>query len=476
MKQGEKGLSALQLTMMAIGTVIGGSFFLGSAVGINAAGPAIIIDYIFGGIMVYFILFAISEMTVSSPKSGSFRSFAKDAFGEGTGFLVGWVYWTGMVLAMSSEATAVSILVQEWIPNISIPILGGFIIIVVTLVNLLGARKLSKIESALSTVKVFAIVVFIIIGILLIVGIFSGNNAPIGTSILMSEPLMPSGLKGIAGSMLIVLFAYAGFEVIGLAASETDNPQKNVPKAIRNTVISLITLYLLSIFILLFLMPTTDANENISPMVAALNRYGIRWAGTAINIVLITAILSTMLAAMFGIGRMMRSLAEDNLAPIFLKDKTDVPYRGILFSGLAMLIGLGLGLLFPRVYLFLISSGGFAVLFTYFIIMLTHIHFRRKHGKPNGKCQLCWFPYSSLFVLIALLISIFSMPFISGQLSGFIAGFVMLFFYIGCYLILKYFRSIQKSKNNTHERMVVNQNLRTEFSEELTKTKEGNKK
>lgn len=101
MEKKQKGLSAWQLTMMALGTVIGGSFFLGSAVAIHAAGPAIVISYILGGVIVYFILFALSEMTVANPESGSFRTFAADVFGPGTGFVVGWVYWTGMILAMS---------------------------------------------------------------------------------------------------------------------------------------------------------------------------------------------------------------------------------------------------------------------------------------------------------------------------------------------------------------------------------------
>ena len=165
-------------------------------------------------------------MTVANPDVGSFRTFATQAFGPGTGFVVGWVYWTGMVLAMSSEATAVSILVRQWVPNISISLLGSLIIISVTLLNLLGADKLSKLESGLATIKLLAIVSFIIIALLLIIGIIPGTSA-IGAGELAREPLMPGGIKGIAGSMLIVIFAYAGFEIIGLAASEAENPERD---------------------------------------------------------------------------------------------------------------------------------------------------------------------------------------------------------------------------------------------------------
>jgi len=470
MRKQNKGLSAWQLTMMALGTVIGGSFFLGSSLAIHAAGPSILISYILGGVLVYLILFALSEMTVANPDSGSFRTFAAQAFGKGTGFVVGWVYWTGMILAMSSEATAVSILIRQWLPNISIVLLGSIIIISVTLLNLLGADKLSKLESGLAAVKALAIVSFIILAVVLIIGVIPGTSQ-IGTGELASEPLMPGGIKGIAGSMLIVMFAYAGFEVIGLAAAEADNPRKTVPRAINYTVLSLIGLYILSVAVLLPLIPTANLSENVSPMVATLDRRGMGWAGTGINVVLITAILSTMLAAMFGLGRMIRSLADEGLAPKWLKDKREVPYPGILFSGFAMLLGLGLGMLVPRVYLFLISSGGFALLFTYAVIMASHIRLRKRNGcPPDGKCQMRGFPYTSWLALLSMIVIILSMPLISGQAPGLIAGIIMIVVYSLVYLAMKVINASPK-KNQTYINFNKGKHissLSTEFSKELT--------
>jgi L-asparagine transporter-like permease len=469
MSKEHRGLSAVQLTMMALGTVIGGSFFLASSVSIHSAGPSILISYILGGVLVYFILVALSEMTVANPDTGSFRTFAAQTFGPGAGFVVGWVYWTGMILAMSSEATAVSILARGWIPNIPISVLGSLIIIGVTLLNLLGADKLSKLESSLASVKILAIISFIILALLLIAGLFPGTPT-IGAGELARESLFPAGIKGIAGSMVIVILAYAGFEIIGLAASEASNPRKTVPKAIKYTVVSLIGLYLLSIFTILPLISTSEISENASPMVAALNRHGIKWAGTAINVVLITAILSTMLAAMFGLGRMIRSIADENHAPKWLKDKKNVPYRGILFSGFAMLLGLGVGLMLPRVYLFLVSSGGFALLFTYGAIMATHIRFRKINGcPPEGKCQMPGYPFTSWISLIGIIIAILSMPFISGQASGLIAGVIIIALYISIYLAMKFFsyrKSSMLGRSLSHRRFRTG--LSHEFSKELT--------
>jgi len=161
-------------------------------------------------------------------------------------------------------------------------------------------------------------------------------------------------------------------------------------------------------------------------------------------VVLISAILSTMLAAMFGLGRMMRSLADEHMAPKWLREQAEIPRRGILFSGLSMLAGLGVGLLFPAVYLFLISSGGFALLFTYAVIMATHVRFRKKHGcPPDGKCQLRGYPYTTVVVLIALVLAIAGMPLVPGQLSGLLAGGVLVAFFALCYLVLK----SQRQKN-----------------------------
>lgn len=470
MKTKNRGLSAWQLTLMALGSVIGGSFFLGSAVAINAAGPAILISYILGGVIVYFILYALSEMTVANPDSGSFMTFASQTFGAGTGFVVGWIYWVGMILSMSSEATAVSILLHQWFPTISIAIGGSSIIIGVTLLNLLGADKLSKLAGGLAAIKLLAIISFIVIALLLIIGIIPGRGA-VGAGELIIEPLMPGGIGGIAGSMLIVVFAYAGFEIIGLAASEAENPTETIPKAINYTVICLVGLYILSIIALLPLIPTAELSENMSPMVAALNRWGVMWVGSIINVVLVTAILSASLASMFGIARMLRSLADEGHAPSWLKDKKDVPHKAILFSGISMLLGLGFGLLFPRIYLFLISASGFSLLFTYAVIMATHIRFRKRNGcPPDGKCQMPGYPYMSWIGLISMIVIIFSMPLISDQSSGLIIGCIMIIIFSGAYLVMKAFSDPEKNRNKIISRKVGQSKLVTEFSEELTQS------
>jgi AAT family amino acid transporter len=377
-------------------------------------------------------------MTVADPEHGSFRSFSGKVLGPGVGFVVGWVYWTGLVLAMSSEAIAVSILLRTWAPGISLPLVGSIVIILVTLLNLLGADKLSKLESGLAAIKLLAIVGFILLGVVLIAGIGRGEPGA-GAGALRQEAWFPGGIGGIAGSMLIVMFTYAGFEVISLAASEASNAQRTVPKAIAYTVTSLVGLYVAAVVILLPLVPVNEFTQDTSPMVLALTRWNLGWAGGVMNIVLITAIISTMLAAMFGLGRMIRSLTDDGQAPVWLKDKGNIPYRGILFSGAAMLAGLFFSFFLPQqVYIFLVSSGGFSLLFAYLVILITHYKFRKENGcPPNGRCQLPGYPATSWISIASLVAIILSMPLIPGQGYGLLAGIILTSIYAGIYFIRK---------------------------------------
>lgn len=433
MKKKSKGLSVFSLTMMALGSVIGGSFFLGSAISLKNAGPSLVVAYILAGIIVYFILYALSELTVNDPTAGSFQKFARREFGKGIGFIVGWIYWTGLVLALSSEAVAVSTFIKIWFPNLAIPIIGFVIIMLVTIINLLGTAKLSFLESSLAIIKVLTVIGFIILAFSLIFGnqieLVNFNN----------QSFMPNGFKGLSGSMLIVIFTYAGFEIISLAASETSNPHKVVPKAILFTVLTLISLYTLSSLAIILLIPTNEIQTNISPLVAAFDYHQIYWFGKIINFIMVSAILSTMLAATFSLARMLKALAIDGFAPKFLKDSGDIPYRGIIFSGFAILFFFSLSFVLPeQVYVFLVSSSGFTFLFIYLIILLTHSKFRKKNGcPPGGKCQLPFFPYSSWLSIVALVLFMISMPFVEGQGLGLIAGLSILLLYIFIYFIYR---------------------------------------
>lgn len=192
------------------------------------------------------------------------------------------------------------------------------------------------------------------------------------------------------------------------------------------------------------------------------------------TIVLVTAILSTMLAAMFGLGRMIKSLAEEGHAPLWVKDEGEIPYRGIIFSGIAMLVGLALGFLLPQqVYLFLVSSGGFALLFSYVVILATHYKLRKRNGCVNGKCQLPGYPTTSRVALVSILLIIASMPLVPGQGAGLAAGMVLValfsVIYIGKKLYQKrYHRQDKTIRENLSTRgLLQQQEMQFEIAKEV---------
>nr|PZN39103.1 MAG: amino acid permease [Bacillota bacterium] len=424
------GFTTWTLTTLALGTVVGGSFFLGSAIAIRAAGPASLVAFLLGGALVYIILSALSEMTVADPTPGAFRTYAERAYGPWAGFVVGWVYWTGLALAMSSEATAVAVLLRGWVPWLEQPALATLIVLGVTGVNLLGTGLLARLEAGLAGVKVLAVLAFIILGAAAIAGWVPGRPA-LGLGALAGAPLLPHGIGGLLGSMLIVMFSYAGFEIIGLAAPQAREPHRTVPRAILWTILSLTGLYTAAVAVLLVLVPTESLTPELSPLVAGLRAGGLGWAAGAVGGVLVVAILSTMLAALFGLGQMVRSLAAEGYGPAWLREEGGHPRRGILLSAGAMLAGVSLSYLLPRqVYLFLVSSGGFALLFVYAVILATHLRHRRTVGcPPRGRCQLPGYPYTTWAALVAVVGILLGMPLVPGQGAGLAAGLLLVALY-----------------------------------------------
>lgn len=425
MQHGTGGkLGVWQLLLLALGSVVGGSFFLSTATPLKATGPSILIAFAIGGFLVYIILMALSELTIVQPAKGSFREYAEMAFGPMASFVVGWLYWAGLVLALSSEATAVALLARLWIPSVPIWLLSLVVIILVTLLNLLDVGMFSKIESAMSAIKVLAIIGFILLMVGVLVGLV-GGRPPVGLGALRGEALLPGGIGGLAGSMLIILFTYAGFEVLGLAAPDARDPGRTVPKAILLTVIALVGLYMISMATLLFILPVGAIEPEVSPFVAALHHVGFPWIAGALNLIIMSASISTMLAAMFGLSRMLHSLAEEGQAPALLKHVTPkgLPRNALFASAAGMLLGVVLAFVLPKqVYLFLVSSGGFALIFTYLMILASQLVLRRKLGCPSTGCQLPGFPYLTWIGIIMLIGALAAMPLVPGQWTGLVAG------------------------------------------------------
>lgn len=433
------GLTVWQLVLLALGTIVGGSFFLGTAMTLRTAGPATLVAFAVGGVLVYLILSALSELTVARPVHGSFRAYAELAFGPMAGFVVGWLYWSGLVLALSSEATATALFARLWLPGVPVWLLSLVVIVGVTALNLLGVRFLTLVESAMAGVKLLAVVGFILLMLALILGLVPGRP-PVGLGAVRSEPLLPTGPGGLAGSMLVVLFTYAGFEVLGLAAPDARDPQRTVPRAVALTVLSLVVLYMAAMAVILPILPTAAVEKEVSPLVATLQHAGFSRLAPGLNLVIMSASLSTMLAAMYGLSRMLYSLAEEGQAPAALRRLSagGIPRPAILASAGGMLVGVVLAYVLPRqVYLFLVSSGGFALLFAYLMILASQLVLRRRQGCSAGICQMPGYPYLTWLGIVLVLAAMAAMPLVPGQGAGLLAGLAMLIFFALYYLLAR---------------------------------------
>lgn len=427
-KHGSAKLSVPQLLMLALGSAVGGSFFLSTAVSLRTAGPGVLLAFGLGGLLVYIILMALSEMTTAHPVHGSFREYAEMAFGPMASFVVGWLYWAGLVLALSSEAVAVGLFARLWLPGMPVWVLSLVVLLAVTLVNLMDVTLFSLVESVMAGAKLLAIVGFILLMAAFIFGLLPGR-APTGAGVLRGQPFLPTGFSGLAGSMLTVLFAYAGFEVLGLAAPDAKDPKRTVRRAILLTVISLIVLYVGAVAVILPVLPVRTLTPEVSPMVSALIAGGFPGLASGLNVIIMSASISTLLAAMYALSRMLYSLAEEGQAPAFLKALTPVgaPRRALLVSSGAMLVGVILSYLLPKqVYLFLVSSGGFSLLFAYLVILASHLVIRRREGCRAAACQLPAFPLSTWLGIILLGAAIVAMPLVPGQGAGLAAGLILL--------------------------------------------------
>lgn len=419
-------LGAGELAMLALGTAVGGTYFLGVAIPLRAAGAGALIAFLFGGVLIYIILTALAEMTIANPAHGSFREYVEQAYGPQAGFVIGWVYWLGLVLAVSSEATAASIFIRTWIPAAPLWLLSLIIIASVTAVNALDVRGFTRIESLTAAVKLLALALFIIFVFLLAFGVPGGRPPGAG---LLGQSVFAGGWSGIGGSMLLVMLGYGGCEVLGLAAPDARDPARTVPRAIVMSVIGLVVLYIGGVLALVLLLPPGTVSENVSPLVAALDLAGWpRWAGV-MNAVVMSASLSQMLAAMYGLSRMLYSLAQEGQAPRIAGRLTraGVPRNALFFSGGTMLVGVVLAWILPgQVYRLLTSSGGFAILFAYLGILASQLRFRAQITCTPATCRMPGYPYSTWMGIAMLLLVIASMPLVPGQGAGLVTGLALL--------------------------------------------------
>ncbi|MGG1631740.1 S-methylmethionine permease [Rossellomorea sp. NRS-1567] len=386
----KRKMKTRHLVMLSLGGVIGTGLFLSSGYTIHQAGPfGTILAYLIGALVVYLVMLCLGELSVHMPETGSFHSYATKFIGPGTGYTVGWLYWLTWTVALGSEFTAAGLMMQRWFPSISVWIWSAVFAALIFVLNALSVRFFAESEFWFSLVKVIAIVAFIVIGTGAIVGFIPLSHsepAPLFTNIT-SFGLFPNGAFAILMTMLAVNFAFSGTELIGVAAGETENPSKSIPKAIRTTLVRLIIFYVGTIVVLSALIPSQSAGVLESPFVAVLGRIGIPYAADIMNFVIITAILSAANSGLYASSRMLWSLSDkQTISPIFAKlTEKGVPLNAIVCSMLGGGLALLSSIIAPgTVYIVLVSVSGLAVVIVWMSISAAQFLFRRQYIREGN--------------------------------------------------------------------------------------------
>jgi amino acid transporter, AAT family len=418
----KRGLKNRHIQLIALGGAIGVGLFYGSASTIQMAGPAVVLGYFIGGLIIFAIMRALGEMAVAEPVSGSFSHYANRYIGSFAGYLTGWTYWFMWVVVGMAEITVVGVYINYWFPDIPQWVSALAALLLITGVNLINVKAYGEFEFWFAIIKVVAIVGMIIAGLAMIIfGIGNGGHA-LGLSNLWSHGgFMPNGMKGLMLSLVMVMFSFGGVELIGITAGEADKPEKTIPSAINSVIWRVLIFYVGALGVMMVLFPWDKVGTNGSPFVLIFDKIGIPAAGGIINFVVLTAALSAFNSGLFSTGRMLYNLSLQNNGPKYFGklNKNSTPSRGIIFSSLFLLIAVVLNYIVPeKVFTYISAVATVAVVTSWTIILVTQMRFRKSLSQEQISklaFKMPFYPYSSYIALAFLAFVIVLMAFIDGM-------------------------------------------------------------
>jgi len=403
-------LATWQLTMIAIGGAIGVGLFLGSAVTIQIAGPAVLISYIAGAIVAMIMGYALAEMVSAYPVAGSFGVYADKYVGPWAGFTVRLTYWFAQTVAIGAEVTAVGLYFGYWLPSVPswVWIMGSSALVLAA--NAANVKTFGTLESWFAMIKVLAIAAFVVVGGALIVGIGRLGRPPIGLSNLTAHGgFLPHGWTGVWLALTLVITSYMGIEGIAVSAGEAEHPEESVPRALRSTIVRLIVLYLLATFVIVTVTPwptlaQTSGELSGSPFVKVFAEIGIPFAGGIMNFVVISAALSSVNTNLYFSTRMIFSLSRAGYAPALFGrvDPRGVPLQALWASGAGMVAAIVFALKGQQEFLLFYGTAVAAMFFVWIAILVTHIRFRQT------------LPLTSVAGIAVILALAASTPFVQG--------------------------------------------------------------
>lgn len=406
-----KSLKNRQLQMIALGGAIGTGLFLGAGGRLASAGPGLFLIYAVCGIFVFLILRALGELVLHRPSSGSFVSYAREFFGEKVAFVAGWMYFLNWAMTGIVDTTAIAHYCHYWTAFQSIPqwTLALAALLVVLSTNLISVKLFGELEFWASLIKVLALVTFLIVGTVFLAGRSRIDGQETGVSVWGSHGgFLPTGLMPLILVTSGVVFAYAAIELVGIAAGETAEPEKIMPRAINSVIFRIAFFYIGSTILLALLLPYTAYQAHVSPFVTFFSKVGFGGAGSMMNLVVLTAALSSLNAGLYSTGRILRSMAINGSGPKFTApmSKNGVPFGGILLTSGIGLLGIVLNAIKPsqafEIVLHIAATGVIAAWAT-IVACQIQLHRMAAAGKlERPKFRMPLSPYSGYLTLVFL--------------------------------------------------------------------------
>ncbi|GAA2907401.1 amino acid permease [Streptomyces mexicanus] len=393
-----KDLKHRHINMIAIGGAIGTGLFLGAGGRLHNAGPALALAYLVCGVFAFFVVRALGELVLYRPSSGSFVSYAREFLGEKGAYVAGWMYFLNWSTTGIADITAVALYTHYWSFFTPVPqwVLALIALAVVLTVNLISVKIFGEMEFWFSIVKVVTLVAFMLISIFLLATQHDVDGYKPGLSVITDHGgFLPHGVMPVILVMQGVIFAYAALELVGVAAGETSEPEKVVPRAVNSIMWRVGLFYVGSVVLLALLLPGSVYSADESPFVTVLSKIGVPAAGDVMNLVVLTAAMSSLNSGLYSTGRILRSMAMAGSAPKFTRvmSRSQVPYGGILLTCGICVLGVGLNYLVPsQAFEIVLNVASLGIVSTWVIIMICHLIFvrRAKAGlvtRPNFRLR-----------------------------------------------------------------------------------------
>jgi GABA permease len=448
----QPGLKRRHMTMISLGGIIGAGLFVGTGPILNQAGPATVLTYLLTGTLLILIMRMLGEMAVAQPSVGSFSDYGRMALGNWAGFSIGWLYWYFWAIVVGFEATVAAGIIGQYVSSIPPWLIALALVLLLTATNLYSVGSYGEFEFWFAGIKVAAIIIFIVLAILFLLGLFP-TSSPGFSNLYADGGFFPNGALAMFSGVATVIFAFVGAEIVTIAAAESNEPEEGVARATNAVIYRVLLFYVVSVFFVACIVPwDTPFTDDVlkSPFTLAFERIGIPGSGTLMNLVVLTAVLSVLNSSLYTTSRMLFALTRHNDAPGFMTNTTrrGVPIWAILSGTIFAYVSVAIFYFFPaEVFTWLINASGAIALFVYLLIAISELVMRRRIERENPEALRIkmwfypWLTYLSIAGIVAVLVAMF---FISSLRPLIIASLISLAVILAAYVLRRQFGPPQR--------------------------------